>query len=194
MRNRGRQLQALQQIADRCDGYGSVLDQTVTAIAARAENRAGNGEDIPPLFTGKAGRYQSAAALSGFHNDHCQTHSADNSIAGRKVAGFRLRAQRILTDQCAALDDLEGKTAIPRRVNLIDAAAQDGNRASACFERSFVSDGIHAQRQPAYNGYAMSGQSGCQFTGDFFSVRGYLPCAYNADGKFVLLFKLSAHV
>ena len=175
-------------------GNGAILNQPVATIAAGAQDRAGNGKDIAGLFGGKAGCNERAAALCCFDDDHRQTQAADDAVAGWKIAGFGASAQRVFADQRALFDDLHGQPSIAGGIDVVDTAAKDSNCASASVKGGLMGDRVYAERQPTDDGHAVPGQVGSQLAGHFASIGGDAPRADNGHGKFVLLFKLAAHV
>ena len=86
------------------------------------------------------------------------------------------------------------RSAIFGRVDLIDAAAQDGNRAVAGVQRCAVGDGVDAHRQAADDGHTGAGQLGRKLSGNLAAVYAGAACSDDGDRPEVVLTQVAAHV
>ena len=101
-------------------GFGhqgrALLDQTVGALAARIERRAGHRENLAALFGGHPRGDQRAGAARRFDHHDAERQPGDQPVAAGKVAGARLPAERHFRDRgavasriCAEQVDMLGR-------------------------------------------------------------------------------------
>ncbi len=112
---------------------------------------------------------------------------------GKLLASGRV-PERVFADDGSVLRDSCGQSAVFGRIDLIDAAAQDGNRAVAGVQRCAVGDGVDAHRQAADDGHTGAGQLGGKLSGNLATV--YAGAARSDDGNRpkVVLTQFAAHV
>src|SRR5262249_37875449 len=103
-------------------------------------------------------------------------------------------SQGILADERAVLNNGPSETAVIRWINLVNAAAQDGDGASVSGKGAIVSDGIDAQCQPADNGNAGGNQIATQRVGHVAAINRGAARADNSNGPTVIGLEVAAHV
>ena len=138
-----------------------MLDQGIAAGAAGVQNAAGHGEYFPALVGRKACRDERAAALAGFDNHDATTETADDTVAGWKIVGVRSCAQWIVADHGALFSNRQRQPTVLRRVELVDAATENGERAATGIDSRTVCHRVDTERQPADDGYSLTCQFGC---------------------------------
>ena len=140
------------------------------------------------------GRDQRAAALAGLDDDDAAAEPADDAVAWREVVGIRPRAKRILADQRALLDNGQCQTPVLRGIELVDAAAQHGNRAPAGVHGGTVRDRVDAQRHAADDGHTGAGQLRSEHLRHLAAVGRGAPRPNDCDGPLVLAGHAPTHV
>ena len=135
-----------------------VLQQTVGAVAARIERRAGHGKDQPAEIGGIARSDQRAGTGGCLDDDKPEADAGDQPVAARKITGARLPAERHFADrQAVAFGDLVQQADIFRRVGLVEAAGKRCDRA--CVEAGTVGRRIDAAREAGDDGVACTADS-----------------------------------
>ena len=106
-----------------------VLEQAVGAFRARVERMARHGEHLAALLGGHAGGDQRARAPRRLDDQHAQRDAGDDAVAAGEVLGARHEARRVLADQAAALADPALQLGVLRRIDVVEAAGEHGDRA-----------------------------------------------------------------
>ncbi len=109
-----------------------------------------HGKDLPALVQGVAHRDGGAASGAGFHHHHPQGQAADDAVADGEILGFGGRAQGKLADQGSLPRDLLVEFLVFRRIDHVQAAAQDGQGTAAVLQGPLVGGGVDAPGQAAY--------------------------------------------
>ena len=170
------------------------LDEPVGAPAPGREDVARHGEYLPVLLEGVVGREERAALLAGLYDDGAERHPAHDAVAPGEVLRVRSGAEWVLGDQDAVLHYLGGQRGVLPRIDDVDAAAEDGDRALSRFEGRPVGDAVDAARQSADDGHAGL----CQIVGEhprrLSAVGGRLPGADDGDEALLLGWRLALDV
>ena len=120
-----------------------------TAAVPPARRRTGHDQDVAPLLE-RRGRGDERPALLWRLDHHDRAgQAADDAVAQWKVVRQRRHARRELADdRTGVVPCRRASIAVLRRVDAIDAAAEDADRCPARRERRGVRRGIDATRQP----------------------------------------------
>ncbi len=109
---------------------GACLEQAVGARGARIERRARHGEDDAALLAGEARGDQRAGPLRRFDDDDAERQARDDAVAPRKIPGAWVEAKLRFGKAGPAFgDDAFGKWRVFGRVDAVEAACEDGDRA-----------------------------------------------------------------
>ena len=126
--------------------------------------QAGRGhKDIAPFLKGEIGRYLGAGAFRRFHHQGGAGQAGDYAVSFRESPARRIGPGRIFRNQAAAgIDDAGGQRAVGRRIDLVDAAAQDGHGRRAAGDGpagqgAAVSRRVDAARQTRHHHHAGGG-------------------------------------
>src|SRR5581483_6217249 len=163
----------------------AVLNQLVRAARVRRVDAAGNREDLAVLLERLAGSNQRAALEVAFDHQHAERDAAEDAVAAREELAAWLRAERVVADQRAALDDLLGEALVLRRVDQVEAAREHGDRAAAGIERGAVRDGVDAAGEAADHGHAVGRKPARHVFGRLPAIDGDAARADYRDGPVV---------
>ena len=131
-------------VVDGGDDVGAVLDQAVGAGGARVERRAGHGEDEAALLAGEARGDQRARAAAPPRRrprratmpEMMRLRRGKSRARGSQPIGISLRWAP------PRGEDALGEAGVLRRVEVVEAAGEDGDRAGR--ERRLVGGGVDA--------------------------------------------------
>ena len=174
-----------EDVVDGLDEGGAVAEEAMAALGGAVVDAAWDGEDFAVLFGGKAGGDEGAATGSGFDNDCADREAADDAIALGEASGTRRGVGRSFAEEGPALEDLFGEGVVFGRVDVEDAATEDGEGSSAGGEGAAVGSGIDTASQAADDGDAGS----CEAPGKAFrlaeSVVSCVACADDGNSQAV---------
>jgi len=134
------------------DQRGALLQEIVGPRGAWIERVPRDGKDFATLLSGQPCGDQRSRPLGRLDDDNAQGNSRDQPITPRKVLCTRREARRTLTDEEPALTDRLLEARILRRVDDVDAAGDDGDRAM--LEACGVRGGVDAAREARGDGEA----------------------------------------
>ena len=85
------------------------LNEVVRAVAGTRQNATGDGEDLAVLLEGLPGGDQRAALDVPLDNEGPEADPGHDAVSARKELGAWARANRIVADERAVLDDVPGE-------------------------------------------------------------------------------------
>ncbi len=159
--------------ARRFHQLGALAYQRMAAARQRRVDGARDGEDFTAVLRRQAGGDERPAVARRLHDQDAARQPGDQAIATGKVAAQGRAAQRQFRDQRALRRDAFGQSGMPRRIDLVDSRAHDGDRAGAVRGRrpgAFVGRRIDALRQPADDAPAVLGQEARESAGVFHAA------------------------
>src|SRR2546429_9918021 len=121
-------------------------------------DRAGNREYIAPLFACKARGDERARRQRRLDNQYAADHSAQQTIAPRKILLERWRSRWILGKKRATHGDRARELAMARRIDAIEPGSDDGNRRTVAREGALVRGRIDTDRKSRDDGDACVGE------------------------------------
>ena len=134
---------ALDHVGRGLDQRRAVADQLVAALGARIERRARHRHHLPPRFGRQPGGDQRTGLRRRLDHHRSRGQPGDDPVAVGEVARPRLGARRHFGDQQAAL----GNVVLPRlvfgRIEDVDPAGDDGDRAA--FKRTVMRRAVDAR-------------------------------------------------
>jgi hypothetical protein len=148
----------LQDIVSAFHEGRSLTKEKVRAETSKVSGRSGNGEDLPALFQSETGRDERAAFGRCFHHNHTERQAADDSISLGKMAGKRRRTQRKFGEKAAVGHDGGPQVGVGPRIEDIQAAAQNGQRAPAGSNRPPMGGAVNPEGEAAHHSNAAPAQ------------------------------------
>ena len=121
-----------------------VAQEAVRAFCRRLRRVAGHGHHLPPLVESGPRGGESTAALPRFHHDHRARPAGDHAVAAREVLLPRAGEERELAHEGPVPRDRVGEGGVLRRVEAVEAGAEDRDRAPAAVEGAAVRGGVDA--------------------------------------------------
>ena len=122
----------------------------------------------------------------GLHHHHPQGQAADDAVADGEILGLGRRAQGEFADQGPLLRDLLVEFLVLRRIDHVQAAAQDRQGAAAVLQGPLVGGGVDAPGQAAHHRHAPHRQRPGQAAAGLEAVVGGGPGAHHGHGQVVL--------
>jgi hypothetical protein len=110
-------------------------------------DRAGNREYIATLIARESRRDERSGRQRRFDDEDAAGEAADQAIALREVLPARGRARQVFRNERAFACDALREVAVARRVDAIEAGADDRQRRRVASERALVRCGVDADRQ-----------------------------------------------
>ena len=162
------------------DQNGALADQAIGAGGAGVERRAGNGHDLAALLPGHAGGDQRARTLGRLDHHGAPGEARDDAVAARKILGARLVAGGAFRNDQALFGDLAVKALVLRRVDMVDAAAEDGDRAIG--EAGGMGLAVDAEGEAGDDGETGAAKFGGHVARDLAAGGGGIAGADNGDG------------
>src|SRR5260221_8555310 len=111
-------------------------------------NRTGNRKHFASLVRRAARGDQRAGGDGRLDDQAAARQSADQSIAPREVVRDGRRAESEFRKQQSATRDFGGEFSVARRIDDIDAGAEDRNRRAGAGQAAAMCCGVDAQRKP----------------------------------------------
>jgi len=123
-----------------------------------------------------------------------QREAANNSVARREVARLGGGTDGVLGEERAVRGDVGRQVAVLRRVDHVDAAGENGQRAPARVEGRAVGQAVDAARESAHDSHVVTHQVGHEPMRHLAAVRRHGARADDGHGPFVLRQQLAARV
>ncbi len=167
------------------DQLRALLDEAVRANGGGVVDATGDGVDRAALLAGLGGADEGAALRTRLDDEDAERAAGDDAVAHGEGLAVGLRAHGELGDDGARGGNFFGEGLVFRRVELEEAAAEDGDGAALRGEGGLVGGGVDAPGEAADNRNAGVGE----LVGEFFrgvrSVMTGLARADDADGMAV---------
>ena len=128
-----------------------VAQEAVRAFCRGLRRVAGHGHHLPPLVESGPRGGESTAALPRFHHDHRARPARDHAVAAGEVLLPRAGEERELAHDGPVPRDRVGEGGVLRRVEAVEAGAEDRHRAPAAVEGAAVRGGVDAAREARHD-------------------------------------------
>src|SRR5207237_1450126 len=143
------EVQFLQDVFYSLDELGALLNEVIGAPALGREDAAGDGEDFAVLVGGPTRGDDRATLEVAFDHKNAGGHAGQNAVAARKIVSAWLRAERVLADESAVLDDVLCEFGMLRRIDDVETAGEDRNSSPARLDSRVVDDRVDAAGKAA---------------------------------------------
>src|SRR5881628_655504 len=174
--------------------YSPVAKKGIRAAAFFRRDSAWNGEYFPAEIASISSCHERPRALASLHDDDTQGQTGQCPVTSRKVVRKRRGARRELGQDGAALRDLSHEPRVLRRVDDVDSAAEDRDRAPLRREGAPVGGRVDSPGEAADDRDAASGEIEGEMLGHVQSIRAGSTRPHDCDGEPVGGHDLAAHV
>ena len=148
------QSQGVHQLFRGRDNIGHMLvDEGIASGTADIVQASRDGQHIPSILYGKAGRHEGTALGFGFHHHRGPGKARDDAVASQEGPRHRFRTHRIIRHQGSpgAPDYFHGQGLVLDRVYGFYAGGHDANGGQAALQGRFMRYPVGPQRQAAHN-------------------------------------------
>ncbi len=177
--------QAVHNIRRVQDEPRALPDEEIRTPTGLRSDVSRDGQDFATLLKCKAGGDGASAVLGTLDDDNGIADAADNAVAQGEVLWVRGCADGELRENEPLGSDFPGEVAILRGVDVVNAAAEDGDGLAPVIEASPMGMGIDAAGHAANDAEAHFGEVSSEFGRDCLAISGGTPGADKRDVDFV---------
>src|SRR5262245_45544608 len=138
--------------------YSPVAKQGIRTAAFLGRDSAWNGEYFAAEIACISGGYERARPLTRLHDDDTQGQTGQGPVPSRKVVRKRRRARWELRQDGASFFDLTRQPRVLGRVDDVESAPEDGDRAPLCRQGAPVGGRVDSPSEAADDRDAASGE------------------------------------